>query len=101
MSPPKRQPDAIDVVQLGATVAVGRGLRQLEAEIMAQFETLNTALDDLSTSVDELVTRLGEVTVEDPAVQASIDEAVARITEVQGRIDAIAAAAAPAPEPTP
>lgn len=57
---------------------------------MAQFETLNTAIDELSSSVDELVARLESATVEDPAVQAAIDEAAARIKEVQGRIDGLA-----------
>lgn len=64
---------------------------------MAEFETLNTAIDALSTSVDDLVARLDAATVEDPAVQAAIDEAVSRIKEVQGRIDALAGGGAEAP----
>ncbi len=58
---------------------------------MAQFENLNTAIDGLSESVDNLVSRLESATVEDPAIQQQVDEAVERIKEVQGRIDGIAA----------
>lgn len=56
---------------------------------MAEFDTLNTAIDELSGSVDKLIERLEAVEVEDPAVQAAIDEATAKIKEVQGRIDGI------------
>lgn len=98
--PKPRRPDPLDVVQLGATIGVGRSIRQLEANIMAQFDNLNTALDELSGSVDELVSRLESATVEDPAVQASIDEAVTRIKEVQSRIDAIGGEETPGEPPT-
>lgn len=57
---------------------------------MAQFEALNSTIEELSGSVDNLIERLEAATVEDPAVQAAIDEAVAKIKEVQGRIDGIA-----------
>lgn len=66
---------------------------------MAQFESLNTALDELSGSVDSLVERLEAATVEDPAVQASIDEAVTKIKDVQSRIDAIGGEAGEEGEP--
>jgi len=66
---------------------------------MAQFEALNEALDGISQSVDDLVARLEGATVEDPAVQQQIDEAVNRIAEVQGKIDAIAAGASGADQP--
>lgn len=57
---------------------------------MAQFEALNDAIAGLDGAIDDLVTRLEGASVEDPETQAKIDEAVTRITEVRGRIDAIA-----------
>jgi hypothetical protein len=101
---PRRKPKPIDVAQLGATIAVGQAVKQLGEDTMAQFETLNTAIDSLSESVDSLVSRLESATVEDPAVQAAIDEAVARINEVQARIDGLHPGSGTAPsgsEPHP
>jgi len=57
---------------------------------MAQFDNLNTAIEALDGSIDDLVKRLEAATVEDPAVQASIDEAVTRINDVRARVEAIA-----------
>ena len=91
---PKKGPDPIDVAQLGATVAVGRSVRQLEETVVANFDTLNKAIDDLSTSVDNLVTRLESATVEDPAIQQQIDDAVSRINELQTRVDSIGSGSA-------
>ena len=94
MNPSQRpRVSPMDAIQLGATIGVGRAIRQLQESMMAQFETLNSAVEELSESVDNLVTRLESATVEDPAVQQAIDDTVAKVKEIQSRIDGIAAGA--------
>jgi hypothetical protein len=88
---------SIHAANLIVNVATLRGIRQLEAELMAQFDALNTALDDLGGSVDALVERLSTVTVEDPTTQASIDAAVVRIQDARARIDEITGTGPAAP----
>jgi peptidoglycan hydrolase CwlO-like protein len=96
-----KKPSPIDIAQLGATIAVGKSVQDLEEKAMVQFDALNNALDALSTSVDDLTSRLESATSEDPATQAAIDEAVARINEVQSRIDALHPAEGDGSEPQP
>jgi outer membrane murein-binding lipoprotein Lpp len=76
---------------LALAIVRARKNKERWEQLMAQFEDLNTAIDGLSESIDSLASRLEGATVEDPAVQAQVDAAAARIRELQSTVDGIAA----------
>jgi ABC-type transporter Mla subunit MlaD len=87
-----RSRDVLELAQVGLLVNVRRQLALLLQQgdaIMANFEKVDSALEDLSDEITKIGDQLAAITVENPETQAKLDAVAQKITDAAAKVDAL------------
>jgi hypothetical protein len=87
---PKTRRPTIDVAIVALLTSIRRLLIEQGENTMAQFEKVDAALSDLSDQITKIGEQLAALpAIEDPAIQAKIDEIAAAVQAAADRVDAL------------